>query len=159
MKIYDSSLEAADQIDNMVGAKINSYILRVRQNRPIYYYISSRIRAALKLMIEGVKPTFTHNKYVSIIKTLNYIIFQLISTILYLVLIPIGLLIYIFFREEKLSIAVILSVSGFAVVFVHAGIQGLPQSRYIASAYPYIYWGVPTIIGFLIRILKEKGKF
>ena len=157
--IYTDSIGKSDdtlalRLDSIIKGRLNHYISSIRKERPVYYYITSRIIATLYMITLG-RQVNSGTSYFKLIFTLfSYIIFHLLPVILYFAF----LLLYTFWEiRDRSGVQVgylILSLTGLLIVFAYAGIIRRPEPRYIMSAYPFIFLGAMLLLSELISQWK-----
>jgi hypothetical protein len=145
-----------DSLMRVLNKKLDIYIESVKEEYPVYFYFTSRIKALMHLVLGGQgisagKPLIIRYVAFSVV-----ILFHTLPLSLYLILFPVASLLCIRKKEQKFLSLLILTLSSISIVLSYT-FASTPQVRYLASGYPYMIWGLAIEIYCIYKALFDKS--
>jgi len=145
-----------DSLMKVLNNKLDIYIESVKEEYPIYFYFTSRIKALIHLVLEGQGITAGKSLISRYVAFSIVILFHTLPLSLYLILFPIASLLCIRKKEQKFLGLLILTLSGISIVLSYT-FASTPQVKYLASGYPYMLWGLAIEIYCIYKALFDKS--
>jgi hypothetical protein len=145
-----------DSLMKILNNKLDVYIESVKEEYPIYFYFTSRIKALMHLVLGGQGITAGKSLIIRYVAFSVVILFHTLPLSLYLILFPIASLLCIRKKEQKFLGLLILTLSGISIVLSYT-FASTPQVRYLASGYPYMLWGLAIEIYCIYKALFDKS--
>jgi len=143
-------------MDSLLIQKINRYILSIKQERPFYYHVTSRLKLFLRHLLEGPHIVFkNNNKYLSAGILIYYFIFYVAFLLFYAIPLLIGLFISIICRDKEMLFYVFIGFAGLALAAGYSFIFRLYEGRYVITTLPYLAFSGSLIID---QLLKKRKK-
>ena len=145
-----------DSLMKVLNNKLDIYIESVKEEYPIYFYFTSRIKALMHLVLGGQGITAGKSLIIRYVAFSVVILFHTLPLSLYLILFPIASLLCIRKKEQKFLGLLILTLSSISIVLSYT-FASTPQVRYLASGYPYMLWGLAIEIYCIYKALFDKS--
>ena len=145
-----------DSLMKILNKKLDIYIESVKEEYPIYFYFTSRIKALMHLVLGGQGITAGKSLIIRYVAFSVVILFHTLPLSLYLILFPIASLLCIRKKEQKFLGLLILTLSSISIVLSYT-FASTPQVRYLASGYPYMLWGLAIEIYCIYKALFDKS--
>jgi hypothetical protein len=145
-----------DSLMNVLNKKLDIYIESVKEEYPVYFYFTSRVKVLMHLILGEQGITAGKSLIIRYIAFSIVILFHTLPLSLYLILFPIASLLCIRKKEQKFLGLLILTLSGISIVLSYT-FASTPQVRYLASAYPYMLWGLAIEIYCIYKALFDKS--
>ena len=145
-----------DSLMKILNKKLDIYIESVKEEYPIYFYFTSRIKALMHLVLGGQGITAGKSLIIRYVAFSVVILFHTLPLSLYLILFPIASLLCIRKKEQKFLGLLILTLSGISIVLSYT-FASTPQVRYLTSGYPYMLWGLAIEIYCIYKALFDKS--
>lgn len=137
-----------DSLEKVVDSKLGLYIRSVKQEKPLYYYFTSRVKSFIWLITNGQWISSGHSSIVRFIAYSVLILFHTLPLYLYLILF-VPILIFSFIRKDKEMLSLLVFTLSGIIITLSYIVVSLPQVRYLASAYPYLFWGLALELHYL----------
>lgn len=145
-----------DSLMKILNNKLDIYIESVKEEYPIYFYFTSRIKALMHLVLGGQGISAGRSLIIRYVAFSVVILFHTLPLSLYLILFPIASLLCIRKKEQKFLSLLILTLSSISIV-LSCTFASTPQVRYLASGYPYMIWGLAIEIYCIYKALFDKS--
>ncbi len=156
-KIAYANEKNIDSLSTALYHKISRYIESVKRERPMYYYITSRIKSFILLITSGQAHFRGHTSLPQVPWLPILLTFHTVPMILYFVFLIISIIVCLKSKNIPILTFLILTLAGTGIVFSYIFVS-LPQVRYLTSAYPYIFWGLAVEIHLLYEYFINRKK-
>ncbi len=147
-KIAYANEKNIDSLSAALNHKISRYIESVKRERPVYYYITSRIKSFILLITNGQAHFRGHTSFPQVPWLPILLTFHTIPITLYLILFAVSIFVCLKTKNNLMLSFLVLTLAGPGIIFSYIFIS-LPQVRYLVSAYPYVFWGLAVEIHLL----------
>jgi hypothetical protein len=121
-----------DSLMKILNNKLDVYIESVKEEYPVYFYFTSRLKALMHLVLGGQGISAGKSLIIRYVAFSIVILFHTLPLSLYLILFPIASLLCIRKKEQKFLGLLILTLSGISIVLSYT-FASTPQVRYLAS--------------------------
>ncbi len=145
-----------DSLMKVLNDKLDLYIESVKEEYPIYFYFTSRIKTLMHLILGEQGISAGKSLIIQYVAFSVVILFHTLPLSLYLILFPIASLLCIRKKEQKFLGLLILTLSSISIVLSYTFVS-TPQVRYLASGYPYMMWGLAIEIYCIYKALFDKS--
>jgi hypothetical protein len=145
-----------DSLMKILNKKLDIYIESVKEEYPVYFYFTSRVKALMHLILGEQGISAGKSLIIRYVAFSIVILFHTLPLSLYLILFPIASLLCIRKKEQKFLSLLILTLSGISIVLSYT-FASTPQVRYLASGYPYMLWGLAIEICCIYKALFDKS--
>jgi len=145
-----------DSLMKVLNNKLDIYIESVKEEYPVYFYFTSRIKALMHLVLGGQGISAGKSLISRYLAFSIVILFYKLPLSLYLILFPIASLLCIRKKEQKFLSLLILTLSSISIVLSYT-FASTPQVRYLTSGYPYMLWGLAIEIYCIYKALFDKS--
>jgi len=156
-KIAYANEKNIDSLSAALHHKISRYIESIKRERPIYYYITSRIKSFILLIVSGQAHFRGHTSFPQVPWLPILLTFHTVPIALYFFLFIICIFLCLKTNNNSILNFLILTLAGTGIIFSYIFVS-LPQVRYLASAYPYIFWGLAIEIHILHEYFINRKK-